>query len=61
MKLLKSLYQDNNGNVWEIEKQSLPKKKGQYNYWVAESKSLNKSIRANLKREIIKQIKNHKN
>lgn len=57
MKLLKSLYSDSNGNVWEIQKESLPKKKGQFNFWVAECFSLNKSIRANLKRDLMNQIK----
>lgn len=57
MKLLKSLYSDSNGNVWEIQKESLPKKKGQFNFWVAECLSINKSIRANLKRDLINQIK----
>lgn len=60
MKLLKSLYSDALGNVWEIQKESLPKKKGQFNFWTAECKSLNKSYRANLKRDLIKQIKTTK-
>jgi len=57
MRLIKSLYSDDFGNVWEIEKQSLPKKKGSYNFYLAECKSLNKCFRSNLKRDIINQIK----
>lgn len=57
MKLLKSLYQDADGNVWEVQKESLPKKKGEYTYWIAECQSLNKTLRESLKRDIIKKIK----
>lgn len=57
MKLLKCLYQDADSNIWEIQKESLSKKKGEYTYWIAECKSLNKCFRANLKRDILKQIK----
>lgn len=57
MKLLKSVYTDNQGNVWEIQKQSLPKKKGQYNYWIAECHTKNLAYTEKLKRDIIKILK----
>ena len=56
MKLLKSLYLDSKGNVWEVQKESLPKKKGYFVYWIAECKSTNKSLRSSLKRDLKKQI-----
>jgi hypothetical protein len=59
MQIIKSIYQDSNGNIWEIKRESLPKKKGEYVYWLAECKEKNICFRKNLKRDIIKEIKNH--
>lgn len=58
MNLVKSTYQDANGNIWEIERIALKKitKRGEYIYWEAECKSLKKSVRGNLKRDVINQI-----
>jgi|688.fasta_scaffold82978_6 hypothetical protein len=56
--IIKSIYQDTEKNIWEIKRESLPKKKGQYVYWLAECKEKNISFRKNLKRDIIKEIKN---
>ena len=53
MKLIRTIYTDLNGNVWEVQQEKLPKKKGVYTYWVAECKELNKCLRADLKRKII--------
>lgn len=54
------MYKDDLGNIWELEKMSLPKKKGTYDFWYGECSSLNISFRENLKRDLIKKIKNHK-
>lgn len=56
MKLLKSIYEDSYGCIWEVTKFSLPKKKGYYNYWIAECKSLNIVHRGNKKKDLIKAI-----
>jgi hypothetical protein len=56
MKMLKSIYQDSKGNIWEFERCSIPKIKGTYMYWVAECKEQNISIKADLKRDLIKKI-----
>lgn len=61
MKLIKTLYKDSQGNIWEIERMSLPKKKGVYAYYLAECQTLNLSLKENLKRELIKKIKNLQN
>jgi len=39
MQNIKSTYRDNDGDIWEIERQSLPKKKGVYIFWVGECKT----------------------
>lgn len=61
MAIVKTIYyyEDANSNVWEIERVVLNKltTRGQYVYWQAECKSLNKSLRGTLKREVINQIK----
>lgn len=61
MAIVKTIYyyEDANGNVWEIERVVLNKltTRGQYVYWQAECKALNKSLRGTLKREVINQIK----
>lgn len=60
MQLLKSIYKDAAGNVWEIQYHTLAsvnKKRGMYKFWTAECKSLDKDLRADLKRELIKKIK----
>jgi hypothetical protein len=57
MKMLKSIYQDGMGNLWEFERCSIPKNKGTYNYWIAECKGQNKCIKGDLKRDLIKTIK----
>jgi hypothetical protein len=56
--IIKSIYQDTEKNIWEIKRESLPKKKGQYVYWLAECKEKNICFRKNLKKDIIKEIKN---
>ena len=56
MKLIKQIYQDKKGNIWEIEKCSLPKKRGYYTFWSADCITLNKSFRDNLKGNLLKQI-----
>jgi hypothetical protein len=58
MKIIKSVYQDSEKNIWEIKRESLPKKKGQYVYWLGECSEKNICFRKNLKRDIIKEIKN---
>ncbi|HLO91580.1 MAG TPA: hypothetical protein VK172_10495 [Lentimicrobium sp.] len=58
MKLTKSIYKDSKGNEWVFEKMSLPKKKGSYNYWIAECMSLNKAFRHEKKSELKKIIEN---
>jgi hypothetical protein len=57
MKMLKSIYQDSKGNLWEFEKCSIPKYKGTYKYWIAECKEQDKSLKGDLKRDLIKKIK----
>ena len=57
MQLVKQLYNDDNGNLWEIEKCSLPKKRGTFNFWVAECKALSKNYRENTKKDVIAKIK----
>ena len=59
IKVVKYTYQDSKGNLWEVEKVSLPKKKGNYNFYLAECKSLGCSFREPLKRDIIKRIKSN--
>ncbi len=63
MRVVKSIYEDSKGKLWEVEKVSLPKlnkKKGNQSFYTAECKELNKSYRETLKREIIKKIKTYK-
>ena len=57
MKLIKGIYIDNKGNEWVIEQCSLPKKKGSYKFYVAECNAISKSFRADLKGQVIEQIK----
>lgn len=59
MNIIKSIYQDANGNLWEIEKMSLNNlcKRGEYVYWQGECSTLNKTVRGKLKRDVINQIK----
>jgi hypothetical protein len=63
MKIIKSIYQDANGNTWEIEMVSLNKlsKKGEYVFWQGECSALNKTVRGKLKRDVINQIKLKRN
>jgi hypothetical protein len=61
MKLIGSLYQDKEGNLWLLKKESLPKKKGVFTYWIAESITRyfavgSKTLRGDNKRELLKQI-----
>ena len=60
MQNIKSTYRDNDGDIWEIERQSLPKKKGVYIFWVGECKTKKLSFRGSLKREVIYMIGNQK-
>lgn len=46
-------YTDLLGNVWIICKESLPKKRGEYVYWIGECESLQKNFRENNKKEVI--------
>ena len=59
MKIIKSIYQDLNGNIWEVKRESLPKVRGEFVFWIAECTKKNISIRANLKKNIIIEIKKH--
>jgi hypothetical protein len=61
MKVVSVVYEDSNGNIWDVEKVSLPKKKGVYSFYTAYCRDLHISFRENLKRDLIKKIKNHKN
>ena len=60
MKLIKQFYQDDNGNIWEIESCSLPKKRGEYKFWTAECKSLSRHYREDNKKRLMIKIKNTK-
>ncbi|MFY8161987.1 MAG: hypothetical protein ACOVNU_11705 [Candidatus Kapaibacteriota bacterium] len=57
MKHIKSIYCDSKGNEWVVQKESLPKIKGTYTYWIADCNALSKSFRADLKNQVIEQIK----
>jgi hypothetical protein len=57
MKQVKSIYIDNKRNEWVIEQCSLPKNRSNYKYWIGECNALPKSFRADLKRQVIEQIK----
>lgn len=61
MKLSRSIYVDSHNNEWVVQKHSLPKKKGEYVYWIADCVDLCKSIKADKKRDIISKIKNNEN
>lgn len=56
MNIIASIYRDANGDVWEISRQTLPKKKGEYIFWVAECPKKNISLRGNLKKEVLNRI-----
>lgn len=60
MKLQRSIYIDELGNEWIIERQSIERvvKGGSYSYWMGECDSLRKSFREPLKRTVIKAINN---
>ena len=57
MQLVKQFYKDDAGNLWEIEKCSLPKKRGTFNFWVAECKALKRNYREDNKKSVIAKIK----
>ena len=57
MKKIKSIYCDSKGNEWIVQQESLPKRKGTYTYWIADCNALPKSFRADLKNQVIEQIK----
>lgn len=58
MKLLKSVYQDALGNIWEIERFELPNKRGTLvTSWVAECEALKLAYRGKNKKDCINQIK----
>jgi len=59
MNLLKSVYQDANGNTWVVERQSIQNinKRGAYVYWIGECTETNQSYRDTLKRKVINHIK----
>jgi hypothetical protein len=73
MNLLKSYYADSQNNIWEIEKFTLPTRKGARRiYWRAECTSLNVSFQESKKyavktrikwyiEELKNQSQNHKN
>lgn len=56
VELSKQIYLDPLGNEWVLEKVCLPKRKGEYSFWIAECEELRKSFRENLKRSVLKQI-----
>lgn len=58
MKLVKTIYRDNQSNEWIIQKESLPKKRGSYVYWIAECNVLNKCYREMKKKDLKKSIEN---
>lgn len=61
MKLLKSVYVDDDGNIWQIKKVALTKltkKRGTYYIWDAECDTLKLGLYANKKKELLTKIKN---
>jgi hypothetical protein len=57
MKLIKAIYMDNKGNEWVIEQLELPTFQNRYRFWVGECNALSKSFRADLKKQVMQQIK----
>ena len=59
MKLLKSVYSDDCGNIWQIKKVPLHNKRGTIYYqWDAECEHLKIGLYASKKKELLTKIKN---
>lgn len=56
LKIVKHIYKDANGNVWEIEKVTTPKKKGVYTCWIGDCVALNVSFKRDTKKQVREQI-----
>ena len=59
MKLVMKIYRDSKGVEWVVERRSLPKKRGEWKYWTAESGS--RSFRADTQKELFKKIEENNN
>jgi hypothetical protein len=58
MKLTKSIYIDQKGNEWIIQRNYLPKKKGEYIFWTGECVKLNMEVKEDKKSDLKKLIEN---
>lgn len=56
MVLVSQIYKDSNGNEWLIQKNSLPKKRGEFIFWTGECDALGKGYREHTKKELKKVI-----
>lgn len=54
----KNTFIDARGMKWIIQKESIEKKRGEYRYWMADSIDGKVGYKGDLKRDVIKQIKN---
>lgn len=63
MKLIGSVYKDGKGELWLISQQKLPKNKGEYKFWTAESLEGyivgDKELKADSKKQVLYQIENN--
>lgn len=59
MKKIKTVYyyEDSFGNEWLVYQETLPKKKGEFNYWIGECADLRKSFREQWKKDIMHKIR----
>ena len=56
-KKAKNVFIDASSNIWLIKKESLPKKRGIYQYYIAETMDGKHHFRERLRRDILKNIK----
>jgi hypothetical protein len=56
MEIIKSIYRDSNGDIWEIKRGTLPKTRGEFVFWIGECPKKNIELRGNLKRDVIEAI-----
>jgi hypothetical protein len=62
MKVIKSVYEDNKGYFWLIEKIGLPTKRGGLTtFYIAECESQKKVFKGKLKRDVFEQIEQYHN
>jgi len=54
MKLIRQIYRDKFGNEWTLQHHSLPKKRGDFKFWTAESNDV--SLRGESKKQLFKVI-----